>query len=471
MLCWGSPVLPAAVTRLAASAALLLGLLVVAASASAKVVEVPATPEFRSGNTSAASCQAFVFLQWPEQKGAKAWRIEYVKRGRTYTKTLSPPFSDEDGVPRGWLPAAGTHWYKTGFSGGSFPGHTVECESRRDVLLPEYGEAKVFVTLADDAKIVGKVTDTDGDPVSGVRVRAKGAGADRTDAEGEYEIDVPERTGTYVVTPSLRDVTFRPRRRSLTVKAGQTKRANFRARFERAIAGRVRMGCAGQTACSILPVAGVKVRATRIGKGPGARRYTATTDDSGRYKLRVKKGRYRVQTTNAVMNVTPGRKTLNLTRKKKGIVSFKACTIKSGGASLNAVATGAWTSPRSCGHHVTVNWSVLRRTLSFTWQTAPSCIRVKNGVAGKAFVPNRLVWAAGPGPVPISPDAGSTVNVGDERIGFQFAVPSDTGAATQFPFDGEILANGTGTVNGIIVRQADDLRCTFEMKGVPLRRS
>ena len=90
--------------------------------------------------------------------------------------------------------------------GGGAPRQASRHELRQypGVVLPATTDAKVLVTVKDDARIVGKVTDTDGDPVPGVLVRAKGAGRDRTDADGEYEIDVPERARKYVVTPSLR---------------------------------------------------------------------------------------------------------------------------------------------------------------------------------------------------------------------------------------------------------------------------
>jgi hypothetical protein len=355
----------------------------------------------------------------------------------------------------------------------------VDCSQQVAAMRAAWTSATVEVQLKADAKIVGKVTDTDGDPVAGVRVRARGAGADRTDAEGEYEIDVPERTRTYVVTPALRETTFRPRRRSVRVKAGQTARASFRALYERAIAGRIRLGCSGEAGCSILPVRGVKVRATAIGTTSGARSYTATTDDDGRYKLRVRKGRYRVRTTNAVAGITPARRTLNVVRRKRANADFRACGLKGSGARgralLNAVGAGLWTSAPTCQEQVKVSWSPAQGRLSFTWSGMPTCRRVApngGGIEGKAFALNQRRWVAGPGYVRIDPNANHVLRDAGDRIRFEFRVRSVSDPlAFAIPFSGEILANGRGTVSGDhSTKVGTDLSCRFAMKDVAITR-
>ena len=291
-------------SRLFLSVVALAAALGLVTSAAAEVMEVPATPVARFGNSSSFACQAFYFLQWPEVENGTSWRAEWKYNGFPKSKTAAPPFDDRTHADRGWVAPKGVHWIEYGYTAeaGLPGGPAVDCAKYPGVVLPATTDAKVLVTVKDDARIVGKVTDTDGDPVPGVLVRAKGAGRDRTDADGEYEIDVPERARKYVVTPSLRGQSFKPRKRSVTVRAGQTKRANFRAKVKRyEISGTVTTeNCdATATSCEATPQQGVLVAA----RGPASR--SAVTDDSGRYSIKLRRGSYRIAARGDYNSVLP----------------------------------------------------------------------------------------------------------------------------------------------------------------------
>ncbi len=291
-------------SRLFLSVVALAAALGLVTSATAEVMEVPATPVARFGNSSSFACQAFYFLQWPEVENGASWRAEWKYNGFPKSKTAAPPFDDRTYADRGWVAPKGVHWIEYAYTAeaGLPGGPAVDCAKYPGVVLPATTDAKVLVTVKDDARIVGKVTDTDGDPVPGVLVRARGAGGDRTDADGEYEIDVPERTRKYVVTPSLRGQRFKPRRRSVTVRAGQTKRANFRAKVKRyEISGTVTTTTcdAAATNCEATPQQGVPVAA----RGPASR--SAVTDDSGRYSIKLRRGSYRIAARGDYNSVLP----------------------------------------------------------------------------------------------------------------------------------------------------------------------
>lgn len=124
----------------------------------AKVIDVPAEAVFRAGNTGAADCQAFVFVQWPEQENAQAWELEYdYLKGTadilTHGKvTLKPPFDDELKADRGWVPDPGTHWYFHTFRAKSAPGKTVECASLEAEMLGRVISATMHVTVPDTSE-------------------------------------------------------------------------------------------------------------------------------------------------------------------------------------------------------------------------------------------------------------------------------------------------------------------------------
>ncbi len=137
-----------------------LGLLpALPASASAsKVIDVPATAVFRAGNTTPQDCQAFVFIQWPEQANAQGWKLDYeYLRGTadilTHAEpTLTPPFDDELKAPQ-YVPAVGTHWYfHTYFSKSAPPEHTAECASLQAEMLGRVLSATVHVTVPDGSE-------------------------------------------------------------------------------------------------------------------------------------------------------------------------------------------------------------------------------------------------------------------------------------------------------------------------------
>src|SRR5690606_25470317 len=101
-------------------------------------------------------------------------------------------------------------------------------------------------------------------------------------------------------------------------------RADFTMRAERTIKGRVMLDCKGSTSCSLLPVSGVRVRAS------GARKYAATTDDEGRYKLRVRKGRYKLTASAGDLRITSGQgRRVDLRKARSRTGRFTACGFRS----------------------------------------------------------------------------------------------------------------------------------------------
>lgn len=145
-------------TRRLVAWACAIGLLLAlpASAGAAKVIDVPATAKFRAGNTTPADCQAFLFLEWPEQANAEAWEIEYdYYKGTSKILvhkevTMFPPFDDALKADRGWVPAAGSHWHYVTYAAKSAPGKTVECASLEADLLGRVGTATVHVTVPDD---------------------------------------------------------------------------------------------------------------------------------------------------------------------------------------------------------------------------------------------------------------------------------------------------------------------------------
>ena len=77
------PTLLAVVALVAASS--------LAGPAAAKVVEVPAHPVARFGNSSASTCQVAYFLQFRDVQDGAAWRAEWRFNGFAKAKTAAPP--------------------------------------------------------------------------------------------------------------------------------------------------------------------------------------------------------------------------------------------------------------------------------------------------------------------------------------------------------------------------------------------
>lgn len=126
-----------------------------ASAGAAKVVDVPTTSVFRAGNNGASNCTAFLFLQWPEQANAQAWRLEreYLKgTADIFTHdeiNLIPPFNDEPTGIWEWAPPAGYHWYLHTYHSKSAPSGTAECASLQAELLGRVISATVHVTVPD----------------------------------------------------------------------------------------------------------------------------------------------------------------------------------------------------------------------------------------------------------------------------------------------------------------------------------
>lgn len=137
-----------------------LGLLLAlpVSAGAAKVIDVPAEAVFRAGNNGPENCTAYVFLQWPVQANAQAWRLEreyYKGTANIYTHdetTLTPPFGDEPTGVLGWVPPSGHHWQYFTQRSKSAPGDTVECASLQAELLGKVIKATLHITVPDDAE-------------------------------------------------------------------------------------------------------------------------------------------------------------------------------------------------------------------------------------------------------------------------------------------------------------------------------
>lgn len=272
-------------------------------ASAAKTVEVPVTMDWRIGYNGVATCASWGLATWPEQEGAIGWELHYhfsppnPAFAGERSKRLSPPFDDEEFDQFGWKPGKGTHWDGLSYSGrSSGAGNPVSCGDLQARQKALYSNVRIEITLEEDAKIVGRVRAPGGDPLAGVLVRAGGAGRDRTDADGMYEIDVPEKARRYRVRASKAGLTLRPRSRRVTVRPGRTSRANFRA-VGLTIKGEVTEDCSGPRASSDATeqqctpgVAGARVTASKIGD---KKTYAVRTTSDGRYVMLVQeKGRY-----------------------------------------------------------------------------------------------------------------------------------------------------------------------------------
>jgi LPXTG-motif cell wall-anchored protein len=153
--------------------------------------------------------------------------------------------------------------------------------------------------IAGTGTISGRITNTDGEPVSGIVLTVVGEETDEqvtTDESGDYQIDVPQ--GDYTVTP--RDYAdayepgapqfqqFEPSEESVTLEDEAT--ADFELRGWE-LAGTITEDRED------MPVAGVRVKVWR-----GERSFTATTDESGRYEITLPEGSYTVQPRTPIPN-------------------------------------------------------------------------------------------------------------------------------------------------------------------------
>jgi RTX calcium-binding nonapeptide repeat (4 copies) len=140
---------------LACALGLLLALPVSAATA--KVVSVPLSLEVRSGNSSNNNCAAVAFLQWPAQKDAGAWRIEYLWSGKVKEANLVPPFHDDPFPSYGWAPPEGSHWYHASnpsARSAANPETHVDCTDLAVAKTNAFGGGTIYITVPDTTEEV-----------------------------------------------------------------------------------------------------------------------------------------------------------------------------------------------------------------------------------------------------------------------------------------------------------------------------
>lgn len=352
-----------------------------AALAATEEVDAPVTVKPLEGKASSSQCFVHIVAEWKDPEGATGWKLDYKRKGVPQTKRPRPPFDDEFLAKYGMRPPEGSHWQRITYFAKSAPGRVPSCAGKAGELMSAYSDFKMTVAVEKKTTIEGTVKDTDGDPVQGATVKVAGAGSDRTDDRGFYEVELPDRDRTYRVTPSHSAADrFLPKRRTVRIKKGQTKKANFRMKAERTIEGEVGLACSGAS-CSRYGVFGVKIKAS------GGRSYSGTTDEKGEYKLHVRKGRYRVTPDAGPMAAAPTRRTVDLRRSRKKTADYEVCLSQpsSGGkASAAAVAGGMFAQIKqktlrgesSCVEYVVVRWYANTGALKVTRYSVPLCTTI-----------------------------------------------------------------------------------------------
>lgn len=201
------------------------------------------TTAFRTQNDP-GRCVLVAFAMYPDVEGATGYSVHV--RGLPPSSDVrggGPPFPDdayELGDGRGGVAATFTvpgnsHW---------FPVHS---QSRPDGCGEAEAYVKSHLSIASATAVRGDVTEgaiegtvlttPDLRPLVGVSIRAVGtggaagrAGTAKTNAKGAYRIE-RLRPGPYTVTASVaRDLDLEPPAQAVTVTAGGTARADFRAK-------------------------------------------------------------------------------------------------------------------------------------------------------------------------------------------------------------------------------------------------
>lgn len=129
-------------------------------AAVAKELAVPLSNKVLHGheyNTETNKCGVFTYLEWQAQKGAQAWRLEYLWNGSLKkVNQLKPPFSDAPHSVWGWAPPAGAHWYFGGHfsskSAAPAPHDAVDCGEYEAGQKNAFGGGTIFITVPDDAE-------------------------------------------------------------------------------------------------------------------------------------------------------------------------------------------------------------------------------------------------------------------------------------------------------------------------------
>ncbi|HEU4906738.1 MAG TPA: calcium-binding protein [Solirubrobacterales bacterium] len=140
--------------RLVVSACALGLLLALPSAAAAKEVAVAVSLEIRQGNKAPNNCAAAAYLQWEAQKGAEAWRLEYLWNGKLEKRKLKPPFSDAPHSVYGWAPAEGAHWYlaSIGSKSASEESAPVDCTDHAVARTNAFGGGTIYITVPDTSE-------------------------------------------------------------------------------------------------------------------------------------------------------------------------------------------------------------------------------------------------------------------------------------------------------------------------------
>lgn len=323
----------------------------------------------------------------------------------------------------------------------------------------------------DGSSITGKVKDSEGDPVKGVKVvaKGKGGGQDTTAANGKYLIELPDlkKRTKFEVEPRLKGAGFKPDKRSFNVHPGETKRASFKMNG-RIIEGEVSLDCSGQ-ACSSVPVAGVTVVAKKKGKGKD---YRDRSDEDGFFRMVVKKGRYVVKTVNTALKTKPKKQNVNVEgkRKKKDSADFKSCKPDAKKQRPPGTPDSNWSSSFECEDIVQIAWQQVPGTIRFRWLAAPTC----TGEGNQQYVLDKLTYVYGSdrrgrqGWELMTGTKGHYVNEGAD--GVDFVYPAG-GGSPPYQFFGQLPASSNkGWVSGEVTGKVGGADCYFFMDQARLYR-
>lgn len=110
--------------------------------------DVPVTVDWRIYQPGPGSCTSWGIVTWPAQEGAIGWELLDAFNGSPRSKTLSPPFSDEEFTEWGWSPGEGMHWHGLSRAGRfHLGGGAVSCDEIQARQKASISDVRLIVTI------------------------------------------------------------------------------------------------------------------------------------------------------------------------------------------------------------------------------------------------------------------------------------------------------------------------------------
>lgn len=155
----------------------------------------------------------------------------------------------------------------------------------------------ILISATNLYSISGRVTDADGNVISGVTISAGAAGSATTDSNGNYTIS-GLTAGTYTLTPSKSGYSFTPARRTVSVSSNVTGQDFVGTILTYSISGQVTDGN------------GNPISSATISDGAG---HTNATDGSGHYTLNgLMAGTYTLTPSKSGYSFAPASRTVTV---------------------------------------------------------------------------------------------------------------------------------------------------------------